>query len=88
MKTTAPLSTAIDAFAVEYEASRRTQSSDWRVRLYMADKLGVDEATISDRDVHYFIQRMGAVYLARKVQGIGATIAERLCREAAEALAQ
>lgn len=80
----APLEDAISAYAETYEAERaiKTRDGDWRVRLHMADVLGVKEETITGKDVTAFIRRMGAHYLARKIRGIGATIAERLHRDA------
>jgi len=82
----APLQDAIDDFAEAYEAQSKSSREAWQIRLYMADKLGVKEETITEKDVHYFCLRMGVVYLARKIRGIGTSTAERLCREAQEAL--
>ena len=80
----APLEDAIDAFAEAYDAERaqKTRDGDWRVRLHIADVLGVKEETVTGKDVTAFIRRMGATYLARKISGIGQTTAERLWKEA------
>lgn len=74
-----PLQDAIDAFAEAYETMRRTEPSQlWRVRLHLASVMDVSEQSLHEKDVRYFIRRMGAEYLARRVRGVGDVVANRL----------
>lgn len=75
----APLMDAIDDFARAYEARDRSEPSKlWCVRLHVAAELDVTEQELTTKDLAYFIRRLGAAYLVRRVRGMGDITAQRL----------
>ena len=68
----APLMDAIDEYATTYEARNAASRVDlWRrVKVHMAVKLRVEEKDITDKDLAYFVRRMGVSYLIRKIHSM------------------
>ena len=65
----APLMDAIDEYATTYEASNDAALIDlWRrVKMHMSVKLVVEEKDITDKDLAYFVRRMGVSNIIRKI---------------------
>lgn len=76
----APLMDAIDEYAMTDKA--RIAASRvylWRrVKMHMAVKLRVEEKDITDKDLAYFVRRMGATYLVRKIHTMTTVTAEHM----------
>lgn len=68
----APLMDAIDEYATAYEARNAASRVDlWRrVKVHMGGKLRVEEKDITDKDLAYFVRRMGVSYLIRKIHSM------------------
>ena len=68
----APLMDAIDEYATTYEARNAASRTDlWRrVKVHMGVKLRVEEKDITDKDLAYFVRRMGVSYLIRKIHSM------------------
>jgi hypothetical protein len=68
----APLMDAIDEYATTYEARNSASRTDlWRrVKVHMGVKLRVEEKDITDKDLAYFVRRMGVSYLIRKIHSM------------------
>ena len=68
----APLMDAIDEYATAYEARNAASRTDlWRrVKVHMGGKLRVEEKDITDKDLAYFVRRMGVSYLIRKIHSM------------------
>ena len=76
----APLMDAIDEYATAYEARNAASRTDlWRrVKMHMAVKLRVEEKDITDKDLAYFVRRMGVSYLIRKIHSMTTVTAEHM----------
>ena len=68
----APLMDAIDEYATTYESRNAAPRTDlWRrVKVHMGVKLRVEEKDITDKDLAYFVRRMGVSYLIRKIHSM------------------
>ena len=68
----APLMDAIDEYAMTDKARIAASRVDlWRrVKMHMAVKLRVEEKDITDKDLAYFVRRMGVSYLIRKIHSM------------------
>jgi len=76
----APLMDAIDEYATAYEARNAASRVDlWRrVRVHMAVKLRVEEKDVTDKDLSYFVRRMGSTYLIRKIHTMDTVSANQM----------
>jgi hypothetical protein len=76
----APLMDAIDEYATAYEARNAASRVDlWRrVKVHMGVKLRVEEKDITDKDLAYFVRRMGVSYLIRKIHSMTTVTAEHM----------
>ncbi len=74
----APLMDAIDEYASNYEkrkAVSRIDLSRW-VKAHIAAKLRVPEKEVTDKDLAYFVRRMGVTYLIRQTYGMTAELSD------------
>jgi hypothetical protein len=72
----AQLMDAIDEYATAWE-SQLCHSELWkRVKVHMVRKLSIPEKYVTDKDLAYFVRRMGVTYLIRKIQGMTTVTAE------------
>lgn len=76
----APLMDAIDEYATTDKARIAASRVDlWRrVKMHMAVKLRVEEKDITDKDLAYFVRRMGVSYLIRKIHSMTTVTAEHM----------
>jgi len=76
----APLMDAIDEYATTYEARNAASRVDlWRrVKVHMAIKIRVEEKEVTDKDLAYFVRRMGPTYLIRKIHTMTTATADHL----------
>lgn len=76
----APLQDAIDEYAMTDKARIAASRVDlWRrVKMHMAVKLRVEEKDITDKDLAYFVRRMGVSYLVRKIHSMTTVTAEHM----------
>ena len=76
----APLMDAIDEYAMTDKARIAASRVDlWRrVKMHMAVKLRVEEKDITDKDLAYFVRRMGLTYLIRKIHTMTTVTAEHM----------
>ena len=76
----APLMDAIDEYAMTDKARIAASRVDlWRrVKMHMAVKLRVEEKDITDKDLAYFVRRMGGSYLVRKIHSMTTVTAEHM----------
>ena len=76
----APLMDAIDEYAMTDKARIAASRVDlWRrVKMHMAVKLRVEEKDITDKDLAYFVRRMGLTYLIRKIRSMTTVTAEHM----------
>ena len=76
----APLMDAIDEYAMTDKARIAASRVDlWRrVKMHMAVKLRVEEKDITDKDLAYFVKRMGVSYLVRKIHSMTTVTAEHM----------
>jgi len=76
----APLMDAIDEYATTYEARNAASRVDlWRrVRVHMVGKLSIPEKHVTDKDLAYFVRRMGSTYLIRKIHTMTKATAEHM----------
>jgi len=76
----APLQDAIDEYATAWEARNAASRTDlWRrVKVHMGVKLRVEEKDITDKDLAYFVRRMGVSYLNRKIHSMTTVTAENM----------
>jgi hypothetical protein len=76
----APLMDAIDEYATAYEArNAASRIYLWRgVKVHMAVKLLVEEKDVTDKDLAYFVRRMGVTYLIRKIHSMTMVTAENM----------
>jgi len=76
----APLMDAIDEYATAYEARNSASRVDlWRrVKVHMAIKIRVEDKEVTDKDLAYFVRRMGPTYLIRKIHTMTTATADHL----------
>jgi len=76
----APLMDAIDEYASNYEKRKAVSRIDlWRrVKVHMAIKIRVEEKEVTDKDLAYFVRRMGPTYLIRKIHTMTTATADHL----------
>lgn len=76
----APLMDAIDEYASTYEARNAAARVDlWqRVKVHMAIKISVEYKEVTDKDLAYFVRRMGVTYLIRKIHSMTMVTAEHM----------
>jgi len=76
----APLMDAIDEYATAYEARNSAHRVDlWRrVRVHMVGKLSIPEKDVTDKDLAYFVKRMGPSYLIRKIHTMDTVSANQM----------
>jgi len=76
----APLQDAIDQYASTYEARNAAARVDlWRrVKMHMVAKLSIPEKWVTDKDLAYFVRRMGPTYLIRKIHTMTTATADHL----------
>ena len=76
----APLMDAIDEYAMTDKARIAASRVElWRrVKMHMAVKLRVEEKDITDKDLAYFVRRMGLTYLIRKIHTMTTVTAEHM----------
>ena len=76
----APLMDAIDEYASNYEKRKAVSRIDlWRwVKAHIAAKLRVPEKEVTDKDLAYFVRRMGVTYLIRQTYGMTTVTAENM----------
>ena len=76
----APLMDAIDEYASAYEARNSASRIDlWRrVKVHMVSKLSISEKYVTDKDLAYFVRRMGVSYLIRKIHSMTTVTAEHM----------
>jgi hypothetical protein len=74
------LQDAIDEYASTYEARNAASRVDlWRrVKVHMAIKLRVEDKEVTDKDLAYFVKRMGPTYLIRKIHTMTTATANHL----------
>jgi hypothetical protein len=86
----APLQDAIDEYATVWEARNAASRVDlWRrVKVHMSVKLRVEEKDITDKDLAYFVRRMGVTYLIRKIHTMTKATAEHMLSWATNVEAQ
>ena len=86
----APLMDAIDEYATTYEARNAASRVDlWRrVKVHMALKMRVEEKEVTDKDLAYFVRRMGSTYLIRKIHTMTTATADHLLLWATKVNAQ
>ena len=77
---TAPLQDAIDQYATAYEAQNAAARVDlWRrVKVHMAIKTRVEDKEVTDKDMAYFVKRMGPTYLIRKIHTMTTATADHM----------
>ena len=75
-----PLQDAIDEYASTYEARNAASRVDlWRrVKVHMAIKIRVEDKEVTDKDLAYFVRRMGPTYLIRKIHTMTTATAHHL----------
>ena len=76
----APLMDAIDEYATAYEARKAASRVDlWRrVKVHMAIKICVEDKEVTDKDLAYFVRRMGPTYLICKIHMMTKVTAEHM----------
>jgi hypothetical protein len=76
----APLQDTIDQYASTYEARNAAARVDlWRrVKMHMVAKLSIPEKWVTDKDLAYFVRRMGVTYLIRKIHSMTMVTAEHM----------
>ena len=76
----APLQDAIDEYATAWEVHNAASMTDlWRrVKVHMGVKLRVEEKEVTDKDLAYFVRRMGASYLIGKIHSMTTVTAEHM----------
>jgi len=76
----APLMDAIDEYATAWESRNfATRIELWkRVKVHMVSKLSIQEKYVTDKDLAYFVRRMGVTYLIRKIHGMTTVTAEHM----------
>ena len=76
----APLMDAIDEYATAWESRNFvTRIELWkRVKVHMVSKLSISEKYVTDKDLAYFVRRMGVTYLIRKIHGMTTVTAEHM----------
>ena len=76
----APLMDAIDEYASTYEARNAAARVDLlrRVKVHMAIKSRVEDKEVTDKDLAYFVRRMGPTYLIRKIHTMTTATANHL----------
>ena len=77
----------IDEYLAKREAEKQADKVSHEmnpVAWHLAELLEVDSEKITRADCCYFIGKVGGDYLERKLRGVGATIARRLCITAEE----
>lgn len=76
----APLMDAIDEYASAYEARNSASRIDlWRrVKVHMVGRLSIQEKYVTDKDLAYFVRRMGVTYLIRKIHSMTTVTAEHM----------
>jgi len=81
---------AIDEYATAWEARNAASRTDlWRrVKVHMGVKLRVEEKEVTDKDLAYFVRRMGVSYLIRKIHSMTTVSAEHLLSWAIKVNAQ
>lgn len=74
------LQDAIDEYATTYESRNAAARVDlWRrVKVHMAIKIRVEDKEITDKDLAYFVRRMGPTYLIRKIHTMTKATADHL----------
>ena len=74
------LQDAIDEYASTYEARIAASRVDlWRrVKVHMAIKIRVEDKEVTDKDLAYFVRRMGPTYLIRKIHTMTTATANHL----------
>ena len=85
----APLMDAIDEYATAWESRKAARLDLWRrVKVHMGVKLHVEEKDITDKDLAYFVRRMGVSYLVRKIHSMTTITAEHMLSWAIKVNAQ
>ena len=85
----APLMDAIDEYATAWESRKAARLDLWRrVKVHMGVKLRVEEKDITDKDLAYFVRRMGVSYLIRKIHSMTTITAEHMLSWAIKVNAQ
>ena len=81
---------AINEYATAWEARNAASRTDlWRrVKVHMGVKLRVEEKEVTDKDLAYFVRRMGVSYLIRKIHSMTTVSAEHLLSWAIKVNAQ
>ena len=81
---------AIDEYVTAWEARNAASRTDlWRrVKVHMGVKLRVEEKEVTDKDLAYFVRRMGVSYLIRKIHSMTTVTAEHLLSWAIKVNAQ
>ena len=76
----APLMDAIDEYATTYESRNAAARVDLlrRVKVHMAIKIRVEDKEVTDKDLAYFVRRMGPTYLIRKIHTMTQATADHL----------
>ena len=76
----AALQDAIDEYATTYESRNAAARVDLlrRVKVHMAIKIRVEDKEVTDKDLAYFVRRMGPTYLIRKIHTMTKATADHL----------
>jgi hypothetical protein len=76
----APLMDAIDEYATAWEVHNAASMTDLlrRVKMHMVAKLSIPEKWVTDKDLAYFVKRMGSTYLIRKIHTMTTVTAEHM----------
>ena len=76
----AQLMDAIDEYATAWEVHNAASMTDLcrRVKVHMGVKLRVEEKEVTDKDLAYFVRRMGVSYLIGKIHGMTTVTAEHM----------
>ena len=76
----APLMDAIDEYATAWEVHNAASMTDLlrRVKVHMGVKLRVEEKEVTDKDLAYFVRRMGVSYLIGKIHSMTTVTAEHM----------
>jgi hypothetical protein len=71
---------AIDEYATAWEVHNAASMTDLlrRVKVHMGVKLRVEEKEVTDKDLAYFVRRMGVSYLIGKIHSMTTVTAEHM----------
>jgi pilus assembly protein TadC len=76
----APLMDAIDEYATAWEVHNVASMTDLlrRVKVHMVGRLSIQEKYVTDKDLAYFVRRMGVSYLIGKIHSMTTVTAEHM----------